>query len=1275
MKLDYIVDFMKANKLTKFCDLLTGQRGQFVSRQLNQMKQFTLFVPTNEALLLMPSDQLERIKVRPDELAQFLLSHATSDLVVPRLNMSQLRPVDGANETSVVSVASTSLVYSLSGSPLRISTLPVNAGTQSQPSDPARLELIVNGANVLPGQSYALQEPNNLNATHAVVHLIDRSLFPPPTRNLLEQARLLAPTMSSLIGLARDSRLTELLESTRNLTTLFLPNEDAFRATSPQLLDKLHTNQTFLLQFLRSHLLEGLHFSGRLAAGGKDLQASRPFVSLGGEKLELDFKNLQGRQLVLVNSVPIVAPDLMASNGVAHVLNRALFPRHLIDDCNCGSEMSIDANINNSSSSSNLERESDNRSWPAHFRTDRSHRSFGSLPIGPAKDRNFYRPSLTPANLQLSSSADSIVASSSVVPAQSKRRIDSATLEVQDSPSSGWLHPEKPTEASQTTIKQSGLDQIELKVPGGGYQVTLNASSRLRMRAEQQRQLNQFSYDQPLLTTSATLEGLSESNRSSNLPKRSYSSATVANKQERLSLDESSKREQRLLRFEPEDARDSPAARLANPQAPNVDPSWLTNSRSNPGPASSNLQPAYDMVVTPAPAIQNRSGKTSVAPVTSLGCAFYDVDCRRLMGRLVRLPSRKVPPLNMNRTSSFEATFGETSSHDNIKLASSTGAQTTANMHPSPPFMGGRSSVADGRYLGDVQRVSALNQRLPPINSEDTRAIPSWRFQETTDLARLSAINHQPQPAHGFTSGISRQHNLTNSSLVAMYDASSSMSQPLKMPQQEMRQAQILLVPVKIVKEAGSSEARLNLTDAGLRPTASILLVPSSSSSSAPSSNSLLFNARQYQPPTHHSSQVSPTLTDLNLMSSTRQRSNISSGNDASDGFEWPMGAGVDTISPNFNPQQPDLMAAAKRINPQIPVAPMLSHRKQQQQQQMLIDPQQLGTNFQSPAQIHLAQRTSNVKWPTQNQQQPTSDISITSARLVQRNSSGLATQASNQQPQVGQPSNGDFFQDRTIAEIMDDSGLRIDDQLVTFKRLKRCLEDANLLSLASQTGNSLTIFMPTDQAFQRLVQHALAVSNQHRLRDPALSHRLQQSPSNHIPLLVRAQNELSSDRAEDLRASQLDRLNLDCQTPQARQLLLDHISARFITPRQLVSDMSIASLSGKQLILSSVPSKQIVVVDGQPVLAATQAKNGMVYVINKFLNTTNQMPNVLDLMESQPDLSTFASYLKLSSMAERLKRETGPLTILAPTNDAFDQLSPAARQLMNSDPAALMGK
>ena len=97
-------------------------------------------------------------------------------------------------------------------------------------------------------------------------------------------------------------------------------------------------------------------------------------------------------------------------------------------------------------------------------------------------------------------------------------------------------------------------------------------------------------------------------------------------------------------------------------------------------------------------------------------------------------------------------------------------------------------------------------------------------------------------------------------------------------------------------------------------------------------------------------------------------------------------------------------------------------------------------------------------------------DISITSAKLTAAHSlanssasGGLVVQASNQSPSNSMGANanfirsvpqsepilldqsalsGDFFQNRTIADIMEDSGLRIDGQQVTFLRLKECLRD-----------------------------------------------------------------------------------------------------------------------------------------------------------------------------------------------------------------------------------------
>lgn len=1387
-KLDYIIRFMKSNKLTKFCDLLTDPKGQFVARQLNQMKQFTLFVPTNEALLLMPSEQLERLRSRSDELAKFILSHVTSDLVVPKLNITQLAssqadnraPPVARSETinrlitndddnskndislkkreinSMISIGTSSLVYTLTGSPLRISTLPVNTWPQSasRSSDIITsngLELIVNGANVLPGQSYALQEPNNLNTTHAVVHLIDRSLYPPPTSNLLELVRQLAPTMSSLLSLVPEIGL-KLSESTHNLTTLFVPNEDAFRATPPQMLDKLHTNRTFLVQFIRSHWLAGLHFTGQLGANsdlniknnGQQLDTiSKAFVSLAGEQLNFQSKSVQNRRLILVNSVPIVGSDLMATNGVLHLVSRPLFPSNLVDDCNCPS---------GTQTLGQTERESTSTissTIMPRGRIDRSQRSLGDLPIGPNKDKNYYRPSLTPANLQLSSSDGSLSLATQAGSIQApldqlarlklgsssgdivRRRQDSGSLDA-GRDQNAWFHSIKPQsnglslqqqqQQQQATASNSIEQQTQQIQAQPQYQVTLNATSRLKLRAEQKQQQqttsNQFIYDQPLLTsTSRPIEPLSlnssngSNDSATNAFKRLYTSAALLAaepnapmKVDSLLRDESAKREQQLLKFQPEDGRTSMAnARLKQPQS-NSEQVW-------PNSASSNMQPAYDLHPSQASSLERSKKMSGPNQSTSVACAFYDLDCRRLMGRLVRLPARKSPQSDIgqvisNRTSSnYDSTFGEA---HNLSEAIISGSSTRASITEPTAIMVSRNPILSGRYLDDNQQ----------LNSK-------WRAQEMTDLARLSALNQQ-YPAHGFTVGISKIQNNTNSSGLDM--VGNHQSGRLTSDQGPMRQAQILFVPVKLVKEGAGFVPRLNLSDTEtIRPAASILLVPSSSGSTQAAqitpqslSEAQLMNANHYMNPSVFSS--TGILSNRVPQETGRLRlKNSTTHDDALEGFEWPAHGSGQT------PNRPDLMAAAKRNNLRVPVSvsqfpmtPALIHRKQMQQMQLqpnhqqqqqqqqphyqYLTPKQIGGSFsnhlKSPMQQAL--RNPNVKWPEQaNVQQQAADISITSARLTQNNNNasgyGLATQASDQQPFVGHRptvpvSGGDYFQDRTIAEIMDDSGLRIDGQLVTFKRLKRCLSEANLLNLASQTGNSLTIFMPTDQAFQRLVQHAITISNQQqRQRDPLQSHRngnLHASNSNHIPLLVRAQNELSSSIQPGTTTttttttgsafldgqSQLDRLTLDCQTPQARQLLLDHISARFIAPRQLVNDMSISSLSGKQLILSSVPSKQIVVVDGQPVLAATQAKNGMVYVINKFLNLTNQMSNVFDLMDKQPELSTFTSYLR-STMNDRLKRELGPLTVLAPTNEAFEQLTPSARQLIDTDPSALMGK
>lgn len=1464
-KLDYIVEFMKNNKLTKFCDLLTSPESEVreLNDRLNRLDQFTLFVPTNEALLLMrPSGQLEQIKSQPNEMKQFLLAHTTSELVVPTLSLHQSVPLNSQQQQQSrwhnkvrqqqqqanqhqVSAVSSKVVYSLAGSPLRITTVPLlsqptpqkatdrltmnmmmnnnklgnkNETNQVDVHKPTKLELIVNGANVISGHSYALQEPNNSSATYAIVHLIDRALYPTPSGTLMDKVRSLAPMMANLIDLAKDSLVNEALESLVKQSTLFIVNDEAFKVTPSKLLDQLNSNRTFLVEFLRGHLIDGLYYSGQLANSQLETEQIVPaakLTSLSGKQLEFEPKTLQSRTLVLVNSIPISEPDLMTLNGVAHLITRPIFERHLLEECHCGisannrisaaelseaaiyeklwpkSREELPANTNrnqvgvvyelDAQPTSKKQANNNNIDWTrrqtipviesplAGNELEREEsqlqavqqqqqqvsslvlksRSQRSGELVARNNRDFYRPSAAPANLLLANTLQ--------VPADnnSKRTLDPARQSNNSQQSNAPLKSEEVTQ-SPMLVPKSG-SSIEL-FDVDRYKVVLDANSRQRMREQQDniRTGPQFAYDKPLtgspLSTGSVNNGdLSPTEPSTaSVNKRMYSdispSTNLSKNWSRDSLAVSNTdRQQRVLKFQVEDARDPlPGTRISSSYNQN-------NNTQRQQSAASNMQPAYDIFGAtsssqnqlPQPLLngqteitlaqQQRAGKTMAPSDGASGCAFYDTECKRLFGRLVRLPAMRKnksngglmaesgAPNNTHRNNlgqHLDSTFGETTD-----LA---GQNTWPinQQQQQKKNLGQLNKQVVGFNKLSPARVSPLNQPLPPWSEEEHRSgveplSPNWRAQDS-DIPRIGGSKSNPirQNLHqgvGFTGGLSRENK-----------QQLSPAQQQAIGQANKSSAQILLVPVKVLHESMMPSIISNLTAVAQqqqqftnqnRP----LYVPPNHQSmhNTPSkalNPAVIFNSNlQYHTPTPYS--VSPITTHMpaifNNNNNNNNNNNLPIGRLTNftafetipasyDGFDAASSAADNTFKNSLQNKAKNLRLQQQQA--QIPRAPS-AHRKHFLQQVQMDNNGSFGANFalnpsngekQARKIVRLQMGPNPVK---SGQVTPLADyfnngdILITSAKLTNSSlpnfnpSEGLASYASDQALNVStnfvrsappavfsavasttindpQQQSADFFQNRTIAEIMDDSGLRIDNQQVTFSRLKDCLSDADLMSLLTQTGNSLTIFMPTDTAFQRLVQQQ-AVAYQRERQSNQLSRfstsarLLDPGRRNLLPLIVRRNSNLlapttsinsildnnnnnnsSSGFGEQFSAVNAgDKLTLDCASNQVRQLLLDHLSARLITPKQLQTDMGISSLNGHQLLLSSVPSKKIVIVDGQPVIAATRAKNGMVYVVNKFLNLTQQMPNVMDLIETQPNLTTFKSYLSFSSLSDRLKR------------------------------------
>ncbi|XP_019727258.1 periostin isoform X3 [Hippocampus comes] len=121
------------------------------------------------------------------------------------------------------------------------------------------------------------------------------------------------------LALMATANLTELLEQEGSLT-VFAPTDDAFADMTTDDMTLLKSDPTALRTILLYHVARGIFINGGLEGGVTNL-----------------LKTLQGRNLhvlsvnnsIHVNSMDVPKSDLMATNGVIHVVNNLLYPADL----------------------------------------------------------------------------------------------------------------------------------------------------------------------------------------------------------------------------------------------------------------------------------------------------------------------------------------------------------------------------------------------------------------------------------------------------------------------------------------------------------------------------------------------------------------------------------------------------------------------------------------------------------------------------------------------------------------------------------------------------------------------------------------------------------------------------------------------------------------------------------------------------------------------------------------------------------------------------------
>ncbi len=163
----------------------------------------------------------------------------------------------------------------------------------------------------------------DIRAENGVIHVIDRVLMF-PTQNILEVAQG-NPDFTYLVAAATRAAasnpvIVRELTSTRNAYTVFAPTNAAFIAAGfPTIASIEAAPAATLATVVLNHLIAGRGFSPTLAKGDVSTAA--------GGKLAVDVSNgVTVTSKGNTQAAKVIKADILATNGVVHVIDRVLLP-------------------------------------------------------------------------------------------------------------------------------------------------------------------------------------------------------------------------------------------------------------------------------------------------------------------------------------------------------------------------------------------------------------------------------------------------------------------------------------------------------------------------------------------------------------------------------------------------------------------------------------------------------------------------------------------------------------------------------------------------------------------------------------------------------------------------------------------------------------------------------------------------------------------------------------------------------------------------------------
>jgi uncharacterized surface protein with fasciclin (FAS1) repeats len=137
-----------------------------------------------------------------------------------------------------------------------------------------------------------------------------------PSKDIVETAAG-APQFSTLVSLVKRAGLVKALSGKKQLT-VFAPTNAAFDKVPKKTLNALLEDKRLLRNVLLYHVV-----AGKVPA--KQVVKRKGAKTLAGDRVRFRVKGKR----VYVNDARVITPDIRASNGIIHGINRVLIPPSL----------------------------------------------------------------------------------------------------------------------------------------------------------------------------------------------------------------------------------------------------------------------------------------------------------------------------------------------------------------------------------------------------------------------------------------------------------------------------------------------------------------------------------------------------------------------------------------------------------------------------------------------------------------------------------------------------------------------------------------------------------------------------------------------------------------------------------------------------------------------------------------------------------------------------------------------------------------------------------